>query len=399
MLENSKSLNVIFFLYAASVIYLMLCSMHIHFSWGYDIFTKYAINWGVGIIGWIYLQMQYKKNINSSLILVFIFFYLSSAWNPGGIAQILNLPVALLTILFLSNNDKKRLLCLWTNTYSLILCVSVIAYFLTWFDFLTPSGVLSFGNGNFYIYQNYHWLCVRGPYVLRFNSIFLEPGHTAMIGAFTIFANHYNIRKKSVLCILICSLLTLSLAGYVLIIAGFIIYKFLTSALKKAFCHILIYSVAITAIYFISKSYENGNNYVNVYIIERLEYDEEKGIVGNNRYLGDTDKTFEKIASTSKIITGLSFYEYAKALHDETISGAGIKLYLLQKGIVGTIFVFLVYYLICRKSVNRHFMYSMFILYILAFLQRAYPLWESWIFIFVFSTVFPYSSYLEKNKV
>ena len=81
--------------------------------------------------------------------------------------------------------------------------------------------------------------------------------------------------------------------------------------------------------------------------------------------------------------------QYKKYTENQYIQGAGYKLYLMKYGIIGTFLIFLFYYTIYRKSQNRKLMCSMLIVYILAFLQRAYPFWTSWIMIFTCATALP----------
>ena len=81
------------------------------------------------------------------------------------------------------------LLKTWTTLYAIILLISIIAWPLAFAGILPPLGLIHFGEKDAYWYQNFGLCLVNMNYVnfdvIRFCSIFLEPGHVAMIGAFT----------------------------------------------------------------------------------------------------------------------------------------------------------------------------------------------------------------------
>ena len=279
------------------------------------------------------------------------------------------------------------MLKVWTRLYAAILLVSLIAFWISWIPGVPNGGIVINEAADGYVYTNY-WLCIRGAfYDIRFNSLFLEPGHTAMIAAFTLMANNFNLKDKYVLTILICSLFTFSLAGYVLFIIGYFMKRVFQVSFTKACKNIAGYVLLLSVFYIVAISYNNGDNLVNTLIVERLQYDDEVGISGNNRTGEITNNTYESFLKTPEVISGLSPQRYSNYVERGFIEGAGYKLYVMQKGIIGILLVLLAYFYIYRYSGDKRLTLGLLIVYIAAFWQRAYPFWYSWLVIFYFSTI------------
>jgi hypothetical protein len=235
--------------------------------------------------------------------------------------------------------------------------------------------------GNF---ENYIFF-VRSTKVFdtyRFNGPFLEPGHLGMICAFILYANRFDVRNNRYLwVILIVTLLTLSLAAYVLLFLGISFFY-----INKVSHIIRILFLLFLCHYIVTTVWNSGDNYINNLILARLKFDEVKGISGNNRISYSTDKYYKKFVLTHQVLTGVGQQKYASLSKNRIIAGAGYKIYILQNGIIGLLLVFLFYYKIVQLSPNRRYAYCFLLLLLFAFLQRAYPMWFSWLFLFICGT-------------
>ncbi len=378
----------------------MLGSMHAWFFWDKHLFV---FDYITALIGLIYVMLTpANRRISTSIIFVFVLFYMSTVWRHSIGAEVLDLHPSFFILLLLNRLEHCRLLSLWTTIFAAILGVSFVAWLVVSmgniFFNLPNFGIITYSDTAFINYI----LCVwKIDISQRFNSIFVEPGHTAMIAAFTIAVNRFDFKKWQVVVIFITTLFTLSLAGYILIAIGYFMYAtFSNRSLKKVLSRYLIYSIVLFAAYQISINYNNGNNLVNELIVDRLEYDEEKVIAGNNRFHGNTDKVFETFLSSEQVVGGYSEVEYRRMLANETIKGAGYKLFFLQKGIYGFILIVLVYWLLLKNFLDKRLGLTMLAIYFMAFLQRAYPYWESWLFLFLFASSLEISnnSFISKHK-
>ena len=286
-----KNNSALFSVFATGVMLLLLYSMHAYFLWWvYDGMAYiFIIECVVAFIGLSYINKnRIPVRFNSKVLIPFFCVWFVEALNPNGIAWVLSrCPFTLLIILLLDRLTLQKLLKIWTNLYAIILSVSLIAWLLAMQGLLPSYGTISFGNDISYVYQN-HILCLVNMNlhnfdVIRFCSIFLEPGHVSMIGAFTLYANRYNFKEWTTWPILIASLASLALAGYILIIIGYLMIRLQKSTLMQELWSIVMSAVLLISAYYITISYNNGNNFVNEMIIQRTEFDSEKGIVGNNR--------------------------------------------------------------------------------------------------------------------
>lgn len=150
--------------------------------------------------------------------------------------------------------------------------------------------------------------------------------------------------------------------------------------------------------YYFALEYNQGDNVLNEAIVERLQYDEEKGIAGNNRTSEVVDIYFEDAIRFNEIWNGWGAEEYLSVVEaDPEFVGAGYKVFLLRDGIVGAILIFLFYFLLARVGPQKKKLYLMLLLYAFCFLQRAYPTWEAWIFPFALGAVATTVSSKEKN--
>lgn len=323
-------------LFVAGIIILMLNSMHAWFLWNTYLVI---LDFFVAFIGFIYISESHANiKLTSKNALIFFLFCLSTLWNSiEGIEWLSSFHPAFLLLLTLGQKEYRYLLHMWTNTYAIILSVSLIAWLgITYGSIPLPAiGTISFNNDIQYTFTNYFFCLVRNNLSLRFNSIFLEPGHVGMIAAFTLAANRFNFKKWQTISILVCSLFTLSLAGYILIIIGLISnYILKRQSIFQFVIGISVFGVLLMIIHNAAVSYNKGNNLYNELIVERLEYDEDSYIVGNNRFTESTDMLFERYISSSQLVTGMPEAEYKRNIRNQTIKGAGYKLFLMQKGII-----------------------------------------------------------------
>ena len=195
-----------------------------------------------------------------------------------------------------------------------------------------------------------------------------------------MFLLKFDFSRKSRYVLLIALLISFSLAGYVLALMGVMLVK---SQKMKKFMPLIFLLVVV---YIIGVNYNNGDNLLNKYIIVRLEYDEEKGIAGNDRSSTITDNIFEDeyLSSSQNVLFGLPHYR------GEAIGGSGYKTYIVKYGIFNLLFLLIGYLLISSSARNKRDMLFCFVLIIFSFLQRATPL--------IFYIPFMYFLMLDSNK-
>lgn len=381
--------NISFYMFGIGLFVLILYSMGAYFLWNA---APQYLGFSTSIIGLWYIALHKKQCKMKLWHFIAVFFLLFSIyWNTTGdgfnyYAGIFftTIPASFL-LLVLSNEERYRFLSFFTLLLAWTLGVSLIGFILLFFIPLPSFGTISNSDvWDAYEYTNYLIVIKGAFYDFRFNSIFREPGHVAMIASFFLYANHYDFSKLRNKIILVAALFTLSLAGYVLIVVGYTLHFLTFNFNKEKIKKIIVWPILLFGIWIGAVTYNGGDNVLNRLIIERLMYDPTTGsIQGDNRVSEKTDETFEFAVHNGNIVNGLN--ERTRDLLKATgqIEGAGYKIYLLDKGIIGTISVFLFYFILMFKSSNKLYAVGMLLLYILAFLQRAYPAWAGWLIPFI----------------
>lgn len=290
----------------------------------------------------------------------------------GVITGMMYMPV--LYLIQLPYDKLKDLLGFVTKWYAVLLVPALILYWLSLFVSLPAFG--RFVHPNYEPYINYIFY-IKTTYDYgtfeRFNAFFLEPGHQALCSSFLMMANQYRFKQCPWLIVLAAGVIfSFSLAGYLLAFAGFVLLK--VNNLFK-----LLLTIGCIVAFFIGvQIWSGGDNALNELIVERLEYDESKGIKGNNRFFNNTDAVYKKAEKNGDLWSGVS----GKA-NMELIGGAGFKIYILKYGLIGVAFALLFYLGVIPPNPNYRYSISFLIVLILCFMQRSYPNWYSWMFPYV----------------
>ncbi len=354
--------------------------------------TAYINDWIVTVFGvllYIVFAIIYKVKVKinqKSCLIIFSFLIFSTycVFLESYKVPLKYLPPLLLC--FFHRNIKYDLLKYVTKWYGVLMILSVGIYLILFFVDLPSFGTLSH-----YIYAPYeNYLVYLKPTDIldqfRFEAFYFEPGHCAMVGSMLLFANRYDFKKNLwLLPTLLSVLLSLSLAGYVLLIIGIFLQYVKNTKIMISFIILCLISFIIVAYI-----WDNGNNPVNELIVGRLEFSETGGIKGNNRTYMDTDRYISESLENGSIWFGLGIKKF-NDLFNHSIAGSGYKIYLLQYGLIGMLLLLsmLYSYTLTATINNTHFARIFWCFIVLSFLQRCYTFWFSWQLPFICSIVIP----------
>ena len=313
----------------------------------------------------------------STLIAIMLWYSVISGFIFGIVMLLSYLPAVYLY--FLPYERKIKLLYFVTKWLGILLIGSIIVFISTLVTvYPPPLAIFYLEDLNYDPFLNYGFYLQQtseNSIVPRFNAFFLEPGHLSIVCAFLIIANKFNFKDNKYCYVLLISvLLSFSLAGYVILGVSYFLYS--VKDIKT-----LIGVGLVGGILFLgSQLWNNGDNVVNDLIFSRLQYDENKGVSGNNRTTPETDALFDVMVESGEIIQGIENKD------DIRIRGAGYKVFLIRYGVITTILVFIFYLCLIPKKVNRKYAFVFVSMIVLCFLQRAYPWWFSWLLPFVLGT-------------
>ncbi|MDE6018202.1 MAG: hypothetical protein K2G85_05250 [Muribaculaceae bacterium] len=293
-------------------------------------------------------------------------------WPNGVTTALQYFPV--LYLMQLPYDYLKDLLKFTTKWYAILLIPALILYWIVLFIPLPSMGTFEhdgyppFINYIFYIKNTFD-----GFRMERFNAFFLEPGHQAIVSSFLMMANRFDFKKCPWLIVLMIAIIfSLSLAGYLLTLIGFLLLKI--NSVTKA----LITLGSVVAIVLGAILWDGGDNTLNEMIIARMEYDKSEGIKGNNRFFNNTDFVFNRTLGTKYFWISTKSHSNMKL-----IGGAGYKIYILHYGMVSALLALMLYLSVIPSRPNLRYTISFFILIALCFMQRAYPYWYAWLFPYI----------------
>jgi hypothetical protein len=381
---RKKSTGLLKLLFKLGLFSVFLQSLYVWFTWEIEphivpaLSTCFCLLYLMGAQHSSFTFLSIKNVVAVALLIIAKFYSVGNGFL-GTLLSIL--PVVL--VIFLSPKDKLELLDFFTNSMAVILFLSLLVWVLLLAKISLPSlGIVSNPAWDAYVYENY-FFCLRNIplYTNRFTSIFLEPGHLGMILSLLLFVNKFDIKRRAIWIILIAVFFTFSLAAYILTFLSFFIYLVLFS--RKSLTYFAISVVLIASGYIFFTNWNDGKNIVNEKILSRLEYDKSKGIAGNNRVQKSLDNYYARFINKDEAWLGIGLARYEA--QNFGAGNAGYKVFLIQNGIVGMSLIFL-FYLYLALANKSKFSIMLLIVYVIAFLQRAYPFWACELLIFITAT-------------
>lgn len=363
------------------VSFIMLCSMKPWFVW-----DNPAILY-ILIVFFILTRLPFARRINKKhcvlLILCFILYTVVDVPHINDakrfVEYIFRHFICTSLVILLLSEEKASLVKIFINFYAGVLLFSTIIYVLVILGMPIYSYQVSI-NDPYYSWGFSNSLFLILPITSfpfpRFQSIFLEPGHLGMISSLMLYMIRYNMRSWQGIIIFLSSLLSMSLAAYMLLFLGMVIYKLSFGNLLRTITFLLMILMTCTMAYNFFP-----NSYFSQAILLRLEYDEDKGFKGNNRISEDFEYYYNhKFYKTEHVLLGIGGDNIS------TISGEGgnssYKVFIVQYGIWGLVVLSVFFFVIVWYS-KSSFVRGLLLLYVASFWQRPYALWEVELFLFI----------------
>ena len=233
-------------------------------------------------------------------------------------------------------------------------------------------------NNNYYFYNYFILLDRIMLESTRFQSIFLEPGYLGTMLAFLLYANKFRWKLWYNCIILLGLVLSQSLAGYATFGIGYLLYLKAQGFSIKKYAIPLLFLIMFV---FSMQYYNNGDNYINHNIFERVTDESNKKYLfdGSDRTSDDTDELFLEAFTNGNLVFGIN--------KDLEVDGAGYKIFFLQKGIIAALLYFLVYRIISLMTRNKNYSLFFLILIIITFWQAGYPFSYSWIIPYILGII------------
>ena len=361
-----QRLFVVFFFFA------FLCSMFPWFVWNNKISPLLSIF--TAIVALISLFFVKKDDEPRSFIFV-ISLIAMSLWEYhsfnmiGQLIGVMNL-ICFIVFLYSSHELKQKTLNFITKYFAIFLGISLCCYLLNLMGlFPVKPTLIDYGKAR---YPSFNYGAFIMPLYadpldfVRFRSVFMEPGHMNLGTTLLLMANRFNLKNKYVLVIFIVNLFVFSLAGYLTMLAGFLLFNLSIKKIRTLFAAVFFIALGNLAM-----SATGNGEIMDRYIWNRLEYDESKGsIVGYNRTEIKYDNIYhESISNMETCIFG------DPSINSDDYGGnAGYKRYVVTNGFLGVLLVIIFFSSFCIVYRKKDLL-ALFVVAIMLLFQVSTPLW------------------------
>ncbi len=393
-----------------TIFLLFIISMNHWIGWG----IKIELTIALGIL--LFMQiLMHKVCIDLSIrnITAVVLFYIGHLFFSANvihnyqsvITQIPTFLIPLTGIMCLSDDYKIEVFKKITKWFAWLMIPAIILYFITLVMPLPSFGIVEWGEASRHSYDEYG-ICYNYLFLVkeissnliisRFSGPFLEPGHLGMMCAFILLANRHDYNNRYNRIILATLLITLSLAGWILGLIGFLICRYDEGRFTLKRLVLLICSVWLLIL--LGQNYNGGNNIINESIISRLELNEEGKMSGDNRQSEYTDILMAAMFKDPHLLWFGYDIDFINRLNEGSktaVVGAGIRIDLVRHGLLAILLMLFAYYYLSQSSANKRFGYLLFIFLLLVSFQRFYPSWLSWIICYMMALI---NSDRKRNK-
>lgn len=357
-----------FKVYKIFLLILFVISMYPWFTWGLNL-QYFSL---IGAIYTLFLLsngtiLSYRKEYTPVVVLfLFLFLWIGKYNNIfGQLENILNW-IILIGILSLKEEYKTEVIPFITKWFAILLGISLIVYVAAVVGVPLPSSSITRGT-YIHTFTNYY-LCIKIDGMMRFQSVFLEPGHMTMGLAPLLFLNKYDYKNKYVVILLLAQLFSFSLAGYIIMVIGYI-YTVLFSSGERKISRI-IFPIVVFAGFMGASTTIFEEDLFNDLIMARLEWSGDS-ISGYNRSSDYLDFQYEKVLHSPVKWFG---EEWDSEMSEKGV--AGYKLFFVMYGIIGVLAVILSYITTTyRKNSNTMLSWGFLLVLFLLLYQDAYPTW------------------------
>lgn len=352
-------------LFKYAIFFLFVSSMYPWFLWKIPTVVITVVVAMVAVLSMNKFKLSKSSNNTRFCVAISIMLlWMAIKYNLFGVITTLVSIYLVYVLCNLNDSFKKELLRFITNGFAIILAISIPFYLLNFVGLPLPHSKIVFedlGAG----LENYYLFLKMGD-GLRFQSIFLEPGHMTMGIAPLLFLNRYNIRDKAVLVLVIAQLMSMSIAGIIVMTVGLLFTELLRPSfvdkIKGAFTVLIAFGILVTIAYVFY-----GEEIIQTLILDRLQI-KDGGLAGYNRTTLDVDELYYRVLASSNKWTGIDWdpLKYGSA--------SGYRVYIITNGIIGAILAVFSYLMpwITRKKAAMLF-FSIILLLLL--LQNGYPQW------------------------
>lgn len=374
-------------LYASFVFVLFLLSMGLWVGWLHKALYMSIVGVLTIILGYSLKMYDFnKRNLLASLIIYLTYIFISVGFSERVVfTQIPSYFIPFISVLCVRDEYKGQILQAITKWYAYLMVPSIVLFVLCKIVHLPSFGTLYYDNENYGGFGNYIFYVQQLSGGFRFNGPFLEPGHLGMIGAFILIANNFQIKNKYSILILISIALSLSLAGYMLVLVGYVFCAYHSGKVKIG--RVVTFVAFLLTFVVGAQTYNNGDNIINEKIISRFESDEERGFAGNNRASYTVMLLFENVLEDRQLLLYGYDRQFQQDNEEKFARSNGLVFFIVKHGIIGVLVTFIFYGFLVVKAEDKKYAALFFLFIFICFFQRTYYYWIPWILCYDYAII------------
>lgn len=326
-----------------------------------------------GLIFCVYFNSKYEQdqlgNYKYFVLLLLIGVVLRRRNSPMDILNDIVMFSPVLTFLLLPRNQVCTVLDSVKTIFVWIIGASLVLYFMDMLSFHLPS--LGMVHYNQYDMYNYYFLYIFSlNYENRYCGICIEPGYYSLLLVSLLLVYQFNFRLKGTWIIFVALICTFSLGGYLLCLIGFVIQQLIIrGGVIKALKALSLVVVTISLIVYVALNYNQGDNALTEEILMRLVFDEDTGIVGNNRENLLAESVIDSFFYSNAVWFGVGQDVFLKAINIPGYDACTWRQFVVQYGAIYTVILFLISIWFLKKT-NMKVVLPFFVVYWADFFQH-----------------------------
>ena len=365
---NSKNYN----LYTISFIILIL-------DCAFSYITKSLLSGYIAIICllcFISSLLVYKERRSLSFYGIITYIILSYGFmysfrfdfNKSIVAVVKFLPV--ITLFMISKENLLILKDKIVRFFSVLVFASLIIYIFK------IAGVSLPIYEKTYLWQyeivNYYYIYTDAVrYVSAFTGFCLEAGYFGFLCICLLALEKFDLRKRTSQIFTLAIVLSMSLEAYILFAIGILLYSISRGEdIAKITKYFIAAFIVLMLAVIIATNYNGGDNIVGEKIFERLEYDEELGIVGNNRESDNAAEIVDRYFYSNSVWLGIGHDKFDNLITNKGFDICSWRAFVIIYGAIYTIIVF-GFSIFCLLKTNIKKTFPFFVIFWADFIVHA----------------------------
>lgn len=341
----------------------VICIVLLIMNCSYSLFTLTMLKGLLSvlcILTFVSFNYIYKEKtpVNKEVLVFYLFIclsgFISSRGNYYSLLLSLIGRIPILTLFMLKYEDLQSVVNNVARCFYYIISASLLLYLLNLFHVPIPSmGMVEY---NQYQINNFYYIYTDSlSYEGRFTGFCLETGYFSLLCICLLALEEFNFSKLSSKILLLSVILSVSLEGYLLLVIGIIITSLTkTNHISDISMKLLGLFILFVILIFVIINYKGGNNIIAEKILERLVFDEDLGIVGNNRENIYAQPIVDELFYSNDIWFGIGSERLASALDFEEVDVCSWRVFVVSHGAIYTlIFFFLILLFFYRTSKRK----------------------------------------------